>query len=75
LGPDEIAAARQRLGWTPPPFEIPAQWHAAGECNRPTRLAWEARLAALDPDRRAEFLRRMRGEITDRAAPAAIELR
>jgi transketolase len=79
LGPDEIAAARQRLGWTAPPFEIPAdirtQWRAAGERNRPARLAWEARLAALNPTRRAEFLRRMRGEITDRAAPAATELK
>ena len=36
-----------------PPFEIPAdilaQWRAAGARGRPARLAWEQRLAALDP--------------------------
>jgi transketolase len=34
LGPEEVAAARQTLGWNAPPFEIPAdireQWRAAG---------------------------------------------
>jgi transketolase len=74
LGAEEIAAARQRLGWTAPAFEIPAdiltQWRAAGEHNRPARLAWERRLAALDPDRRAEFLRRLHGEVAERLAPA-----
>src|SRR5262249_56736674 len=74
LGPEEIAAARQRLGWTAPAFEIPAdiraQWRAAGERNRPARLAWEQRLAALDPAWRAEFLRRLRGDVAERLAPA-----
>ena len=74
LGAEEIAAARQRLGWTAPAFEIPAeiraQWRAAGERNRPARLAWEQRLAALDPARRAEFSRRLRGEVVAQLAPA-----
>jgi transketolase len=73
LGPEEIAAARQRLGWSSPPFEIPAdiraQWHAAGERGRPARLAWEQRLAALDPARRAEFVRRLHGDVAERLAP------
>jgi transketolase len=67
LGPDEVAAARQNLGWTSPPFEIPsdirAQWRAAGERGRPARLAWEKRLAALDPAKRAEFERRIGGAL------------
>jgi transketolase len=67
LGADEVAATRQNLGWTSPPFEIPAdilaQWRAAGERGRPARLAWEKRLAACDPARRAEFERRNRGEL------------
>jgi transketolase len=79
LGPEEIAAARQRLGWTAPPFEIPADiralWRAAGERNRPTRLAWEKHLAALDPTRRAEFTRRLHGEVAERIAPAVTELK
>jgi transketolase len=74
LGAEEIAAARQRLGWSAPAFEIPAdiraQWRTAGERNRPARLAWEQRLAALEPTRRAEFLRRLRGDIAERLAPA-----
>jgi transketolase len=68
LGADEIAAARQRLGWSAPAFEIPveplSQWRAAGERNRPVRLAWEQRLAVLEPARRAEFLRRLSGAVS-----------
>ena len=68
LGAEEIAAARQKLGWTAPPFEIPAailkQWRSAGERGRPARLAWQLRLAALDPEKRAEFGRRTRGELS-----------
>jgi transketolase len=79
LGAEEIAAARQRLGWSAPPFEIPAdiraQWRGAGERNRPARLAWEQRVAALEPQRRAEVLRRLRGEVADRLAPAVKELK
>ncbi len=74
LGPEEVAAARQRLGWTSPPFEIPAdiraQWRAAGERSRPARLAWEKRLAALDAARRTEFMRRISGDVAERLAPA-----
>jgi transketolase len=79
LGVEEIAAARQRLGWTAPAFEIPAdiraQWRAAGERNAPARLAWEQRLAALDPDRRAEFLRRLRGDVAEQLAPAVANVK
>ena len=67
LGADEIAAARKELGWSAPAFEIPpailAQWRAAGERGRTSRLAWQSRLAALDPQQRAEFERRISGEL------------
>ena len=67
LGADEIAGARQKLNWTAPPFEIPAavreQWHAAGARGRPARLAWQQRLAAIDPQKRAEFERRINGQV------------
>jgi transketolase len=67
LGAEEVAAARQRLGWNAPAFEIPpairAQWRAAGERGRPERLAWLERVAAHSAERRAEFERRMRGEV------------
>jgi transketolase len=72
LGADEITAARQKLGWTSPPFDIPSgireQWRAAAERGRPLRLAWEKRLAALDAEKRAEFERRLRGELTGKLA-------
>ena len=67
LGADEIAGARQRLGWSEPPFVIPedirAEWRAAGDRGEPVRRAWEARLNALGGERRAEFLRRQRREL------------
>ena len=74
LGADEIALVRQNLGWTSPPFEIPApilqQWRSAGSRGKPARTAWEARLAALDADKRAEFSRRIGGELTPKLAAA-----
>ncbi len=69
LGADEIAAAREKLGWSAPAFEIPSailgQWRAAGERGRPARLAWQGRLAALEPQKRAEFERRIRGALPE----------
>jgi transketolase len=67
LGAAEIAGARQRLGWSEPPFVIPedirAEWRAAGARGEPVRRAWEARLDAVAGERRAEFLRRQHGEL------------
>jgi transketolase len=77
LGPQEIAAARERLGWSAPPFEIPAaileQWRAAGERGKPARLAWQKRLAQLDPQQRAEFERRIRGVLPAEKLAAAVD--
>ncbi|RXZ66281.1 transketolase [Pelagerythrobacter rhizovicinus] len=65
LGAEEIAAAREELGWTAEPFEIPeailADWHATGERGAKARGDWHARLAASD--RKAEFERRMAGDL------------
>jgi len=65
LGADEIAAARDYLGWTAAPFEVPADilanWRAAGEAGKATRAAWEARAAGSD--KAAELARRMAGEL------------
>jgi transketolase len=67
LGADEIAGARRRLGWSEPPFVVPedirAEWRTAGARGEPVRRAWEARLGSLPGERRAEFLRRQRGEL------------
>jgi transketolase len=76
LGPDEVAAARQKLGWSAPAFEIPppilTHWRAAGERGRPARLSWQARLAALPAEQRAEFERRVSGELPEKKLAAAV---
>ncbi len=67
LGAEEIAGARKFFGWDYPPFEVPADildaWRAAGKASAGKRAEWEKRLAAADPKLRAEFERRMRGEL------------
>src|SRR6516164_6939552 len=67
LGAVEIAGARERLGWSYPPFVIPGsirqEWRAAGARGEAVRHAWEARLQSLPADRLAEFLRRQRSEL------------
>ncbi len=76
LGADEIKGAREKLGWTSPPFEVPADisaaWRAAGARARTTRLSWEQRLASVEPDRRAEFERRIAGDLPTEALAAAV---
>ena len=65
LGADEIAAARDYLGWTAAPFEIPADiladWRSLGARGAEARAAWEARAAGSAQG--AELARRMAGEL------------
>jgi transketolase len=65
LGEDEVAAARKTLGWSYPPFEIPADlyadWNATGERGKAARAEWEKRLEGNG--RAAEFTARMNGEV------------
>jgi len=79
LGPEEVAGARQKLGWTSPPFEIPADilapWRAAGARGKTVRHAWQQRLAALETSKRAEFERRLSGDFADRLASAITEIK
>jgi transketolase len=82
LGDDEIAATRQALGWTHPPFEIPedirAGWDAR-ERGQDAEAAWAKRWAAYQsahPDNAEEFSRRMQGELPadfDAAMAQALE--
>jgi transketolase len=79
LGAEEIAGAREKLGWSAPPFEIPAaileQWRAAGARAKPARLAWEIRVAELDAKKRTEFERRIRGDASQALAAAVNEVK
>lgn len=50
LGADEVAAARETLGWHYPAFEVPedirAAWLAAGRRGAEPHAAWQQRLAS-----------------------------
>jgi len=67
LGDDEIAAARAELDWPHAPFEIPADIRAgwdARERGAAAESAWNellARYREREPDRAAEFERRVQG--------------
>lgn len=69
LGADEIKATRQALGWTAEPFDVPTDilddWRLAGLRSAKERSAWEQRLAGADAELRAEFERRMRGDLPE----------
>jgi transketolase len=76
LGADEIKGAREKLGWTSAPFEISADilsaWRVAGQRSKGEHGEWNKRLAALDASKRAEFERRMRGDLPKHALADAI---
>jgi len=59
LGADEIAAARERLGWPYPPFEIPEPilnaWRSAGKRGAAERANWQERWAKVDAKLRQSF--------------------
>ena len=69
LGAEEVAAAREALGWTSPPFEIPgdilASWREAGRLGAGRRAAWTARLGSRNGAEAEEFRRAMNGELPE----------
>jgi transketolase len=76
LGADEIKGARERLGWPEPAFVVPADvrelWRGAALAGKAAHAAWNDRLAALAPERRAEFERRRRGDLPKDALADAV---
>ncbi|MCD9472862.1 transketolase [Photobacterium phosphoreum] len=69
LGAEEIAAAREFLGWNHGPFEIPADiaanWNAI-EAGNAKETEWNQKFAAYSaayPELAAEFTRRMKGDL------------
>ncbi len=75
LGKDEVAAARETLGWTSAPFEVPQpildSWRAAGRRSAGEHAAWRDRLAASA--HRAEFERRLAGKVDTGAIKTHID--
>ncbi len=69
LGADEINLVRERLGWDAEPFVVPedikSAWNAAGKGAR-AEQAWQSLFdayAAANPEKAAEFTRRLNGEL------------
>ncbi len=71
LGPEEIAAAREAIGWSHAPFVVPddilADWRATGDAGRDAHGAWINRLESSD--KRADFENTMMG-IVDLVGPS-----
>lgn len=71
LGAEEVAAAREYLGWTAAPFEVPAEiladWRSLGGKGAAAHAEWQARHAASG--KKAAFDSQLAG-IADKAAPA-----
>jgi transketolase len=69
IGNEEIAATRAHLGWSSPPFEIPADIRAAWDMREKgarVEQEWRARFAAYKaefPALAAEFERRIAGDL------------
>ncbi|HMK84600.1 MAG TPA: transketolase [Steroidobacteraceae bacterium] len=69
MGSEEVAATRLRLGWTSPPFEIPAEIRAQWDMREKGARAeqgWRTRFAAYRaefPALAAELERRMGGDL------------
>ena len=67
LGKEEVVETRKSLGWESEPFVIPAEildnWRLAGLNAAKKRQEWDKKLEALDPQKRAEFERLMRGDL------------
>ncbi len=72
LGDEEIAATREALGWSHPPFEIPdeimSEWRQAGARAAKARADWEARLEASDMA--GAFAAQISGEVPESAREA-----
>ncbi len=67
LGDEEIAGAREALGWTAPPFEVPKEilsaWRSAGSRGVSAHASWKKALGALPADKKSEFERTVSGDL------------
>ncbi len=71
LGAEEIEAARQTLQWPHAPFEIPDEIRLAWDATEKGQVfeaQWQSRFEAYqaaEPERAAEFVRRMEGRLPE----------
>jgi len=69
LGDDELALARQNMGWPHGPFVVPDDvlegWRKAGARGASICSAWESRLDGMSDNDRAAFVRGLIGDLPD----------
>ncbi|MCF3936559.1 transketolase [Acuticoccus sp. M5D2P5] len=79
LGAAEATATRNALGWKAEPFEVPEDirdaWRIAGLRSAQAHQGWRQRYDAMEAESRAQFDRRLRGELPSEFAPAMAALR
>jgi transketolase len=79
LGAEEVAAARQQLGWPHPAFLVPDEvlsaWRRAGMRGSAVRRLWQARLEGSDAAVREAFVDRVRGHVPESAWAALDHIR
>ncbi|MBL4785222.1 MAG: transketolase [Cohaesibacteraceae bacterium] len=77
LGEDEIAGTREALDWPHKPFEIPSDildnWRIAGLNASHAHKEWEKNLGNMDPSVKAEYSRRISGELPSGFEDAIID--
>ncbi len=78
LGTDEIAGARENLGWSAAPFEIPADvlkaWRAIGADRAEAHIAWTQRYDTAEAETRKAFDAALSGKLPAGAEAAIKEL-
>ncbi|MDP6564314.1 MAG: transketolase [Alphaproteobacteria bacterium] len=79
LGDDEIAGAREQLGWPHPPFEVPedilAAWREAGGRGAEASAAWRERVEEMELDARTAFERALAGDLPAGVSDALADYR
>ncbi|MFM9845489.1 MAG: transketolase [Dongiaceae bacterium] len=77
LGAEEVAGAREKLGWSHAPFVVPdeilSSWRAFGKRGSGARAAWNGRHGKHKD--RAEFDRRIKGDLPAGFAAAVTALK
>ena len=79
LGDTEIAGARERLGWSHAPFELPkpvlASWRAAGTRHAGTYERWQAAAKRLDAAARAHLTDPVDADVREKIAAAVTAIK